>query len=159
MPRSYTCLAVVLFAAVAYSRPAVAQRTYTPQSPTISPWMGLWQRNPGALDNYHTYVQPQMELDRTLQLQNEALARQSAGLRALNYDIMQPQGYLSMMPTGQGATFMNYSHYYGGNRPPQPLVARPVGTGFGSHSGSGIVPVGINGRSAAGFSPTTVSGR
>ena len=92
--------------------------SYTPQSPTISPWMGLWRQNTGALDNYHTFVRPQMQLNQTLQMQNAALSRQAMGLQALNNEINQPlENQSGMLATGQGATFMNYSHYYySGNR-------------------------------------------
>jgi hypothetical protein len=83
----------------------------------ISPWMGLWNRNTGPLDNYHNFVVPQMELNQTLQMQNAALNRQAYGLQMLNGQIAQPFGsQYGMVPTGQGATFMNYSHFYGGTR-------------------------------------------
>jgi hypothetical protein len=87
--------------------------------------MGLWQQNTGALDNYHAVVQPQMELNAALQAQGAALNRQAARLQSLNNEIAQPQRNPSgMVPTGQGATFMSFSHYYGGNGPashPSPL--------------------------------------
>jgi len=132
MTRFNTFLAVVLLAGgTMFSQSAVAQ--YSPQRPTVSPWMGLWQRNTGAMDNYHTFVQPQMELNKTLQMQGAALYRQEAGLQDLNYEILQPQGNRStMMPTGQGATFMSFSHYYGGSRqvsrpvPPRPTASKTV---------------------------------
>ncbi len=130
MTRSSIILAVVFLAGgTIFTQTAAAQ--YSPQRPTVSPWMGLWQRNTGALDNYHTFVQPQMELNKTLQMQGSALNRQETGLQDLNYEMMQPQGNRStMMPTGQGATFMSYSHYYGGSRqlsrpvPPRPPASR-----------------------------------
>jgi hypothetical protein len=110
---------VVCFASVA-SLSQSARAQYMPQRPVISPWMGMWQRNTGPLDNYHTFVLPQMQLDRTLQMQNAALYRQQAGLQYLNNEIIQTQYNASaMMPTGQGATYMNYSHYYGGVRSTQ----------------------------------------
>ena len=59
--------------------------------PAVSPWMGLWQQNTGALDNYHTFVQPQMEVNAALQMQVAVLNRQAARLQALNNDIAQPQ--------------------------------------------------------------------
>ncbi len=120
MRRFNRTLATVLLtcgAICSHSASAQSPMSYEPQSPTVSPWLGLWRQNTGALDNYHTFVQPQMELNRTLQMQNSALTRQAAGLQSLHNEIMQPQGNQSgMMPTGQGSTFMNYSHYYGGNR-------------------------------------------
>ena len=122
MTRSNTFLAVILLAGgTIFTQSAAAQ--FSPQRPTISPWMGIFQRNTGAMDNYNTFVRPQMELNRTLQMQGSALDRQEMGLQDLNYEMMQPQGNRStMMPTGQGATFMNFSHYYGGSR----QVSRPV---------------------------------
>ena len=126
MTRSSIMLAVIFLASgTIFSQSAAAQ--YTPQRSTVSPWMGLWQRNTGAMDNYHTFVQPQMELNKTLQVQGSALNRQETGLQDLNYEMMQPQGNRSTMtPTGQGATFMSYSHYYGGSRQlSRPVPSRP----------------------------------
>lgn len=122
-------LVVILSGGAGFSRSAVAQSTYTPQRPTVSPWLGLWQNNSGALDNYHTFVRPQMELNNTLQMQNAALRRQEVGLQNLNNEAVQPLGTATgMLPTGQGATFMSYSHYYGGNNRPtsRPMAPRPT---------------------------------
>jgi hypothetical protein len=122
MIRSHLLLSSALLAGtIMFAQSAAAQipSSYTPQSPAVSPWMGLWQQNTGALDNYHTFVQPQMQLNAALQAQNAALSRQGASLQALNNEIMQPQGRQSgMVATGQGAGFMNYSHYYAANRQP-----------------------------------------
>ncbi len=109
--------AAILAGGTILAQPAAGQApmTYAPQSPAVSPWMGLWQQNTGALDNYHTFVQPQMEVNAALQMQGAALNRQAARLQALNNDIAQPQRNPGgMVPTGQGATFMSYSHYFGG---------------------------------------------
>ena len=118
MTRFHTVLATVLLTGgTIFAQSAAAQYNYIPQRPTISPWMNLFQGNTGPLDNYHTFVRPQIQLNRTLQMQSTALNRQAAGLQYLNNEIMEPQGNQStMLSTGQGATFMNYSHYYGGNQ-------------------------------------------
>jgi hypothetical protein len=131
MSRFNTLLAVILLAGgTIFSQSAFAQYSYTPQSPAISPWMGLWNNNTGAVDNYHTFVQPQLELNKTLQMQSAALNRQARGLRDLNSEINQPQGAQSgMMPTGQGSTFMNYSHYYGNDLRQPSHTVRPGVTG------------------------------
>ena len=82
--------------------------------PSARGW-GSGSKIPAALDNYHTFVQPQMEVNAALQMQGAALNRQAARLQALNNDIAQPQRNPGgMVPTGQGATFMSYSHYFGG---------------------------------------------
>ncbi len=122
-----------------FSQSAIAQSSYSPQGSTISPWMGLFQKNTGALDNYHSFVRPQMDLNQTLQMQNAALSGQAAGLQTLNTEMLQ--GPSGMMPTGQGATFMNYSHYYAGNRQlshpgaPRAAAARPAAPNMRSPSG------------------------
>ncbi len=128
--RFHTALTIaVIVGGAIWCQTATAQiPAYTPQTPTISPWMGLWRQDTGVLDNYHTFVRPQTELNATLQMQNAALNRQAAGLQYLNNELMQPQISPSgMTPTGQGATFMSYSHYYGGNRQPSRAPApRPT---------------------------------
>ena len=108
---------VLLVGGTIFAQPATAQSTYLPQTSPVSPWMGLWQRNTGPLDNYHSYVLPQMQLNSALQTQNAALGRQAAGLQNLGEAMMNQQiGPSGMTPTGQGATFMNYSHYFSLNR-------------------------------------------
>jgi hypothetical protein len=81
--------------------------------PPLSPWFGLYQRNGGPLDNYHTFVQPRIQLDNTLQRHHAAIQRNSAGVASLGHDLSQfeEQG---VRPTGTGSVFMDYSHYYPG---------------------------------------------
>jgi hypothetical protein len=83
------------------------------QSPTFSPWFGLYQRNGGPLDNYHTFVRPKIELANTLQGQQAAIQRNTAGINSLGQDVQQLQEPGTVRPTGTGSVFMNYSHYYG----------------------------------------------
>ena len=123
MTRFNIVLALVLLvggSTFSFSQSAIAQSTYMPQTSPVSPWMGLWQRNTGPLDNYHSYVLPQMQLNAALQSQNAALGRQAAGLQYLGEAVTNQQtgqlGTSGMSPTGQNATFMNYSHYFGLNR-------------------------------------------
>ena len=107
-----------LAAATVYCQSAAAQiYGYNPQGPAISPWMGLWQKNTGPFNNYQSVVLPQQQLSQTLQMQSAALARQQASLMGINNALSQGGGTPSggMMPTGEGASFMNYSHYFGGN--------------------------------------------
>ena len=63
----------------------------------------------GLLDNYNGIVQPQQNLNYTLQSMN---ARQQSDYRANQRDISQIRD-AGVAPTGVGAGFMNYSHYYG----------------------------------------------
>ena len=137
MIRFNPLLAVVLLSGGTVFCQSAAAQSSMPQNSGISPWMGLWSGNTGALDNYHTFVRPQLDLDRTLQIQGAALNRQAAGLRELNYEITQPQRNQSgMVQTGQGASFMTYSHYYSNgtnrqiSRPPIRRPAAPASLGL-----------------------------
>lgn len=103
---------------------AVGQMPYTPPSPTFSPWLNLFQRNTGPLDNYHTYVRPQFEMRDTLRQQSLTNQRQAAGLQNLTDRVgnLQKAGETSIRPTGTASVFGSYSHYYpsagsGGARP------------------------------------------
>ncbi|MBN2580000.1 MAG: hypothetical protein JXB10_13510 [Pirellulales bacterium] len=94
-------------------RPVSAQ-IYAPSGPqalppTFSPWLNLFQRNTGPLDNYHTWVQPEMRLRQTLQYQ-------ARNIQSLQQYVSQPQTRTDgkLAPTGVGGGFMSYSHYYPG---------------------------------------------
>ena len=104
-------IACVVLAGV---RPAHAQRSwpYRPSRPTLSPWFGLYQYNPGPLSNYRQHVLPEIERRDTLRRQDLAIGRQSAGLRSLGQQMSRFERASSMRPTGTGSVFMNYSHYY-----------------------------------------------
>ena len=78
----------------------------------------------GLLDNYNGIVQPQQNLNYTLQTMN---VRQQADYRSTQRDIAQIRNS-EAAPTGVGAGFMNYSHYYrlgtgGGVRRPRAMGA------------------------------------
>jgi hypothetical protein len=90
---------------------AFGQTSYRPYKSTISPWMNLFQRNPGPLDNYHSYVQPQLQLQQTINQQNAELQQQSTRLQSLASKELV-QGHDQVHPTGTGGVFMEYSHYF-----------------------------------------------
>jgi hypothetical protein len=102
---------------------AFAQVQYYPTSGPISPWMNMWQRKPGPLDNYHQYVQPDMRLQSTLSQQHNALSRNTAGIQVLGEQMGKNREIL-VQPTGTGSVFMQYSHYF------------PTGRGAFSHARS-----------------------
>jgi len=108
---------------VSIGQQALAQRNYPyqPARPLMSPYLNLYRVDSGPLDNYNTFVRPEMALRATLQQQQLASRRQSAGVRALG-DEMRWSGQTGMIrPTGAGASFMNLSHYY---PMPGPIVRR-----------------------------------
>ncbi len=113
MKTKVVAYAAVVSVAVLVGSPAIAQPKYTPSRPTFSPWLNLYQRNTGVLDNYHTYVRPQMELERTLRQQDLTLSRQSAALRQVQSQL-RTERPAQAGPTGVHSTFMNYLHYYPG---------------------------------------------
>ena len=80
--------------------------------PVFSPWFGLYQRNSGPLDNYHTFVQPQIRLENTLQRQHIAIQRTNEGVASLGRELSQFGEQGPVHPTGTGSVFMDYSHYY-----------------------------------------------
>jgi hypothetical protein len=87
---------------------AFAQPRYYPPTGPISPWMNIFQRQPGPLDNYHSYVRPELQLRNTLGQQNTALQQQATGIRLLGENHQAGQ----IPATGTASGFMNFSHYY-----------------------------------------------
>jgi hypothetical protein len=106
------CLTFALM--LAASSVALAQSPYRPVAgPTLPRQLDYFRRDVGVLDPYNTFVAPRKRLDqdlRRLQAQEQADAAQAkkaiAGVRAS-----------LAAPTGSGATFMNYSHYYSRSGP------------------------------------------
>ena len=83
-------------------------RYRSPYGPTITPYLDYFRRDTGVLDPYNTFIRPRRQLENQLgqmvqeeQAANIRLQQQIQGIRAA-----------TAAPTGRGATFMNYSHYY-----------------------------------------------
>jgi hypothetical protein len=112
MVRSRLILLSVLVAGTVCTSSAFAQARYFPSRGPISPWMNIFQRKPGPLDNYHSYVQPDLQLQRTINQQNESLMQHSRGLQVLGQEMANDQRERQVRPTGTGSVFMEYSHYY-----------------------------------------------
>ena len=134
MKRLQLVLVVLVAGVVLWPLPAAhAQRGYTPYRPTLSPWLDLFRRDSGPLDNYHTFVRPEIRLRETLQRQQANIRRQGTALRSLGQEMTRFEREGLMRPTGTASVFMNYSHYYqsrgsaGGRRswsPPPPRASR-----------------------------------
>jgi hypothetical protein len=88
---------------------------YQPSRPTVSPYLNLLRTDRGPLPNYYTFVRPQLEQQWTNQQLQAGIVQNRTNLQALGQQVGQIQA-ATMQPTGTGASFMNYSHYYGGNR-------------------------------------------
>jgi hypothetical protein len=93
---------------------------YEPQlRPTLSPWLKLYSRQSGPVDNYHSFVRPELQLQDTFRRQDLLNEQQSAGMSDLKTQVTELQTGGKVRPTGAGAEFMRYSHYYD-MRPPRP---------------------------------------
>jgi hypothetical protein len=104
-------LSVLLAIGTVWTSSAFGQPRYYPTRGPISPWMNMWQRKPGPLDNYHTYVQPEMQLQGVVSQQHSALMQNTAGIASLGSQ-MENARETPVHPTGTGSVFMEYSHYY-----------------------------------------------
>jgi hypothetical protein len=96
-------------------RPQAPSRSYSP-SPTLSPYLDYFRAPQGPLDSYHEYVRPKIDLRNTLAQQDRQMRAQAQGLRALNNDWSRAQRTGTLAPTGTGAGFFNYSHFYPGRQ-------------------------------------------
>jgi hypothetical protein len=101
---------MMLFAA--RSSEAQGVPNFQPSTPTLSPWLHLYEKNPGPLDNYHMYVRPRMELRDTLQSQQSNINQQYLGMQSLNEEVRGLQPQEQVRPTGTASVFMNTTHYY-----------------------------------------------
>jgi len=111
-PRLILVGIALVVGSLAQTRTASAQIGYYPPGGTLSPWLNMFNRNPGSLGNYNTYVRPQLELQKTVAQQNAAMQRQGSQIQSLALGMADSQREATIPATGTGATFMNYSHYY-----------------------------------------------
>jgi hypothetical protein len=98
--------------------PLCAQMGGYTTPPPLSPWLNLYQRQGGPVDNYHMYVQPNLQLQDTLQAQQMGIQRNTIGLNAMgNREMTQTEAYmLGPQPTGGVATFLNHGVYFNNHR-------------------------------------------
>ena len=108
----FTLLTLMLVVGAMGTPSAFAQSRYTPTRGPISPWMDMFQRHPGPLDNYHSYVKPEMQAQNQFNQQQNALAQNAAGVQVLGQQMADAKKESQVNPTGTGSVFMDYSHYY-----------------------------------------------
>ena len=120
MPRFSIAVLVAAFAWLASGEESHAQvRRYTPNTPTISPYLNLTRNNGGGLPNYYSLVRPQMQqqdFDR-----QQAAQQQMQGQKIMT---LQDEVQSGLTPTGKSSRFMNFGtrHTFGDTtgRFPQP---------------------------------------
>jgi hypothetical protein len=106
-------LGLLAILALAWASPSWGQMGYNPPRGPISPWMNMFQRRVGPLDNYNSWVRPQIQLQDAMARQNFAIQQQAAGLEALGQQVeVKPGAHQPIRPTGTGSVFMNFGHYY-----------------------------------------------
>jgi hypothetical protein len=108
--------------------------------PTITPYLDYFRQDNGQLTPYHNFVQPKFQL-RENQQQVDGFMRQEMTRGAnLQREVNQLQQLRqsTARPTGSGATYMNYSHFYPqGASPGIPGGGRAGGGGMGAGQGGG----------------------
>jgi len=87
-------------------------RRYQPSKPTLSPYLNYFRLNTGVLPNYQQFVRPQIQLQKTLQQQQAQIRAGRQTLTQLGNKVEERFRNPVVSPTGHGATFMNFSHYY-----------------------------------------------
>jgi hypothetical protein len=121
-------------------------------SPALSPWLGLYQRQGGPVDNYHMYVQPQLQLGSALQSQQMGIQGNTAAVNAMGdrFVSQSEAAYAAPIPTGVAASFFTQGAYFntyrggmgavGGTPGTAPGLNRPNAgnTGFGGGLGTGF---------------------
>ena len=124
--RRTTAVSVLMIAGFIFfcDRPAAAQGvapSYAPASPTLSPWLNLYQKRGagGPLDPYNQFVAPELSLQDALRQQSLNNQWQGAGISSLGQQMtqMQQDRVAGVRPTGTGSVFMSYMHYYPAQAP------------------------------------------
>jgi hypothetical protein len=105
----------------ARSQPASQIPRYTPQSPTVSPYINLLNRNGSPASNYYGLIRPlerQQAINATQTQQAETQEQQINSVKNQDESFAQPK----IKPTGTAGWFQNMgptspfqqtSHYYG----------------------------------------------
>jgi len=119
-------LAIGLGSSTAFAQFAGPSNLQYNPSPTLSPYLYLFGNGGntgfGALGNYNAYVRPMLEQNQFYNSQNQTNNAQANQISQLQIQLNQLRestglgttGFAGQIrPTGQAATYLNYSHYYG----------------------------------------------
>lgn len=118
------------------SNASQAQQRYQPSTPTVSPYLNLFQNNRNgsfnrALPNYYTLVRPQLQQNRINAQQQQLLQEQDTTIQDLqqNVQILQQQPGPTVV-TGHNSWFQNTGRYFAqvGVGAGGALSSRPTGT-------------------------------
>jgi hypothetical protein len=112
-PQTFLLAGVVVFAALAAPRLAMAQYTWghsdNPNGPTVSPYLNLLQGNNQftTVPTYQSLVKPMIDQQNAIQQQGSSLQRLQGQVNSQS--VAGPTGRTG---TGHVTHFMNYSHFY-----------------------------------------------
>jgi hypothetical protein len=133
-----------------------------PGGPVLSPWLNLYNRSPGPVDNYHMYVQPAVQLQNTLQSQQMGIQHNAAAVNSVadQFTSQADAYYATATPTGNGATFMNQSRYFNNNgMGGAGVFGMPGMGGFGRPGGVGQYGTpGLGGAAGPGYNAPPTRG-
>ena len=101
------------------SSPAVsfAQQRYTPSTPTVSPYLNLFQNNrrggplSRGLPNYYSLVRPQLQQNRINNSQQQLIQQQNTVIDQLQENVQVLQQQPGSVVTGHNSWFLNTSRY------------------------------------------------
>src|SRR5215471_9472681 len=94
------------------------QERYTPSTPTVSPYLNLFQsnRNGGpitrGLPNYYSLVRPQLQQNRINNTQQQLIQQQNTVIDQLQQNVQVLQQEPGNVVTGHNSWFLNTSRYY-----------------------------------------------
>src|SRR4051812_35110474 len=101
------CVGLVSTASAQQVRRGAPYRYVPPAGPTMPSGLNYFRQDTGLLDPYNAFVAPQRQLNQQLR----TLYDQQAIDESRIYRLQNPRE-VNVAPTGSGAVFMNYSHYY-----------------------------------------------
>ena len=124
-----TVLAVGMYSTgTAFAQFGGTRNSWFPRSnqPPLSAWLELERATTTELDSYNQYVKPQLEMERLLTAQRRETNRRMDDQKTMQKEIaqlrnsqlrnlQQNQSYqlqTEATPTGKGAGYGNYLHYY-----------------------------------------------
>ncbi len=111
--RLYWTLGLCMLVVVLISNTASAQTR-----PALSPWLSLFNDNRGGvLDNYHTFVAPQIQVQREFAQQEQQIQQQQTQQKKIEGQIDKALNAPKKRPSyspGNGAGYRQYLHYYSG---------------------------------------------
>jgi len=97
---------------------AMSESVSAQTRPPISPWLSMFNNSRGnVLDNYHTYVMPQMQIQQEFAQQERQMRQQQMQQRSLEGQIdkvLNPPKKRPSYSSSNGAGYRQYLHYYKG---------------------------------------------